>query len=540
MSNPVCHDSFCGAFAQYCRFLQPGPAPPMKPLLLLLALALPASAATQLPKPDRGGVPESTLFDYGGMGPPATPAIVAAANAAVATALPPGPYRADWDSIRQNFQPPAWFNDAKFGIFLHWGLYSVPAHHNEWYEKHMYGADLAWHTQTFGPPEKFGYKDFIPLFKADKFQPDAWADLFRRAGARLVVPTAQHHDNFALWDSAVTPFNAKRMGPHRDLVGELGAAVRKAGLRFGVSNHGMENFTFINPSEALDKRLKEQHADLYDPAWASFYNVADRSPAAMTRFLSDWLVRNFELIDKYQPDLIYYDNGVNLRVLDPLKERVAAYYYNRARGWGKDVAISTKFVAYAPDNDDRHQVGAIIDFEKVGKRSPAAIRPSPWMVDDVIGSTWGYTEGMTITPARTIVGRLVDTVSKGGFYLLNISPKADGTIPENQQRTLLEIGDWLKLNGAAIYGSHPWTRFADGGWHFTVKDGALYAIGKGDGAATTIAALTPELGKVTRVERLGGGAVEFRQDAGGLHVVLGDAAPDSLPLALKITGPSVQ
>jgi alpha-L-fucosidase len=354
---------------------------PMKTLILLLAFAIPA-AAKPLPKPDRGGVPESKLFDFGGMGPPATPAIVAAANAAVPTALPPGPFQANWDSIRQNYRPPAWFADAKFGIFLHWGLYSVPAHHNEWYEKHMYGSDLTWHTEHYGPPEKFGYKDFIPLFTADKFDPAAWADLFRRAGARLVMPTAQHHDNFALWDSAVTPFNAKRMGPHRDLIGELETAVRKAGMRFGVSNHGIENFTFVNPSEALEARLKEQHADLYDPKWEAFYNVADRSPQAMTHFLSDWLERNFELIDKYQPDLLYFDNGVNLRVLDPLKERVAAYYYNRAHGWGKEVAITTKWVAYAPDNDDRHQLGAIIDFEKVGKRSPPGIRPGTWMVDD--------------------------------------------------------------------------------------------------------------------------------------------------------------
>lgn len=506
----------------------------MKALLVLLAIALPAGAADQL-QPDRGGVPPSALFDYGVMGPPATQQIVAAADAAVKTPMAPGPFRADWDSIRRNYHPPAWLSDAKFGIFMHWGLYSVPAHHNEWYEKHMYGSDLAWHTGHFGPPEKFGYKDFIPLFKADRFDPDAWAALFRRAGARLVVPTAQHHDNFPLWDSALTPINASRMGPHRDLIGDLARAVRKAGMRFGVSNHGMENFTFVRPNKEVDERLKALHADLYDPAWASFYNVADRSPAAMTRFLADWEERNFELIDKYQPDIIYFDNGVNLRVLDPLKEHVAAYYYNRARQWGKETTIVTKFVAYAPDNDDRHQVGAVIDFEKVGKRSPPDIRQGPWMVDDTIGSTWGYTEGMNISPPAAIVGKLVDTVSKGGFYLLNISPKADGTIPEDQQRTLLAIGDWLKVNGEAIYGTRSWSRYGDGGWRFTVKDGALYAIGKG-GAGSPIAALGTQAGKVASVERLGGGAVAFTQDAAGLHVQLPASAGDGLPVALKITG----
>jgi alpha-L-fucosidase len=469
------------------------------------------------------------------MGPPATAAIVAAADAALATALPPGPFQANWASIGQHYRPPAWLADAKFGIFIHWGLYAVPAHHNEWYEKHMYGADLAWHTARFGAPATFGYKDFIPQFTAAKFDPAAWADLFRRSGARLVMPTAQHHDNFALWDSALTPINARRMGPQRDLIGELAAAVRKAGMRFGASNHGIENFTFINPSDALAAKLKAQQADLYDPAWAQFYHVADRSPQAMTGFLADWMARNFELIDKYQPDLLYFDNGVNLRVLDPLKQRLAAYYYNRAAAWGKQVSITTKWVAYAPDNDDSHQIGAVIDFEKVGARSPPGIRPGPWIVDDTIGSTWGYTEGMQIAPAGAILGKLIDTVSKGGFYLLNIAPKADGTIAQDQQAVLLEIGAWLRANGEAIYGTHAWSRFADGNWRFTVKNAVVYAIGKA-GASNTLASLTPASGKVARVERMNGEAIEFTQDAAGLHLRMDERAPPALPEVLRIRG----
>ncbi len=510
---------------------------PVRLTMLLAMLAVGSAAgAGPLPKPDRGGVPASTLYDYGVMGPPATPAIVAAANEASGTPLPAGPYQANWESIRANYRAPGWFAGAKFGIFLHWGLYAVPAHHNEWYEKHMYDRDMAWHTGRFGPPETFGYKDFIPRFMADKFDPGAWADLFRRAGARLVMPTAQHHDNFALWDSAVTPFNARRMGPRRDLIGDLGAAVRRAGMRFGVSNHGMENFTFVNPAEAVEQRLRERHADLFDPAWADFYNVADRSPQAMSRFLSDWLARNFELIDKYQPDLLYFDNGVNLRVLDPLKERVAAYYYNRAAGWGKEVSISTKWIAYAPDNDDTHQLGSIIDFEKVGTRSPTAIRPSPWAVDDAIGSTWGYTEGMRVSSAASIIGKLVDTVSKGGFYLLNISPKADGTIPQEQQAVLLGIGAWLQRYGEAVYDTHPWTRFGDGDWRYTVRNGALYAIGTVAGRDATLASLTPAVGQVEQVEEVGGKPVAFTQDGAGLRLRFDGAPAADLPVALRISG----
>ena len=504
---------------------------------LILSLLIPALAvAGPLPQPERGGVPESKLYDYGVMGPPATPAIVAAADAAVSTPLPAGPFEADWESIRRHYRTPAWFDDAKFGIFMHWGVYAVPAHRNEWYEKHMYGAELAWHTANFGAPDRFGYKDFIPMFRQEKFDAGQWADLFRRAGARFVMPSAQHHDNFALWDSKVTPFNARRMGPKRDLIGELAAAVRKEGMKFGVSNHGVENFTFINPPQALEDRLKAAKADLYDPKWAGFYNVADRSPAAMTRFLSDWLARNLELIDQYQPDLLWFDNGVNLRVLDPLKLRVAAHYYNRAQAWNKEVSISSKFVAYAPSNDDTQQVGSIIDFEKIGARSPPDIRPGPWMVDDAIGSTWGYTSGMKVAGGGAIVGRLVDTVSKGGFYLLNLSPKADGSIPEDQQRTLHEVGAWLENNGEAIYGTRPWKQYGEDSWRFTSKGAAVYAVGMPRDGSVVLRVLGPGAGKVQRVEQLGrDGALPFRQMQQGLTVEGISIAQGGLPPALKIT-----
>lgn len=507
------------------------------------ALLLSAAAAQELPRPDRGGVPDNKLYDYGVMGPPATPAIVKAAASAVKLPSVQGPFRPTWQSIAANYRTPAWFDDAKFGIFMHWGVYSAAAYHNEWYEKHMYQTHRAWHAANFGPQEKVGYKDLIPLFTAAKWDPDEWARLFKSSGARLVMPAAQHHDNFALWDSEVTPFNAVRMGPKRDLIGDLAAAVRRQGMKFGVSNHGIENFTFINPHPELNARLKAARADLYDPQWASFYNVADRSPQAMTRFLTDWVDRNVELIDQYQPDILWFDNGANLRVLDPLKLQVAAYYYNRARHWRKPVSISTKFVAYARSNDDRKQIGSIIDFEKVGSRSPAGIRPGPWMVDDTIGSTWGYTRGMTVESADAIVARLVDTVAKGGFYLLNISPMADGTIPAEQRATLNGIGSWLGVNGEAIYGTRPWTSFGEGdrqGVRFTRKGAALYAIALGKPAAEVrIASLGTSAGKVTQVSLLGQpGPVRFRQDGAELVISLPERLPATASdgLAFRIDG----
>jgi alpha-L-fucosidase len=512
--------------------------------LAILGFGWSGRAQDQLPRPDRMGVGDTGPYDYGVMGPPATPAIVAAADKAVAKPMPGGPFEPAWDSLQKNYRVPSWFADTKFGIFMHWGLYSAAAHHNEWYEKHMYGADAQWHAEHFGPQEKFGYKDLIPRFTAAKWDPNAWAALFKKAGAQLVFGMGEHHDNFALWDSDVTPFNAVKMGPHRDLVGGLSRAVRGQGLKFGISNHGVENFTFVNPPPELRQRLQSAHADLFDPAWAAFYNVADRSDAAMTRFLTDWVNRNLELIDKYQPDLLWFDNGANLRLLDPLKLHIAAYYYNRARQWGREVSMATKFNAYAPSNDDTKQIGSIIDFEKVGTRSPSGIRPGPWMVDDPIGSnSWGYIDGLRLQNPAGIIGKLVDTVSKGGLFMLNISPMADGTIPQDQQDALLKIGAWLDVNGEAIYGTRPWTRFMEPGspaWHFTHKGDTLYAIASawptGDAAIASLAS-GQVAGKVTGVSLLGhAGALEFSQDARGLKIKLPPEHADAAAWSFKITG----
>ena len=479
-------------------------------------------------------------FDPGGMGPPATVAISEAAVAKVRAPLAPGPFAATWDSIEKNYKTPAWFEDAKFGIFLHWGLYTVPARHNEWYEKHLYASELKWQEETYGPLEKFGYKDFIPKFTCEKFSADDWATLFRKAGAKYVLPTAQHHDNFALWDSKLTKIDAMDMGPHRDLIGELCMATRKQGLKFGVSNHGIENFTFINPSKSVSDRLKAAQVDLFDPNWKDLYHYADRSEAALTEFLTDWVERNVELIDKYQPDLLWFDNGVNgakNRELDPLKLRVAAHYYNRALGWKKEVSISTKGLAYAPGGDHFNQVGSIIDFEKIGQRSPPGIRPGPWQVDHPIGSTWGYTTRMKVATAASIIPQLIDTVSKGGNFLLNLSPMADGTIPQAQQETLLGIGKWLDVNGEAIYATRPWKQFGEGKLRFTTKGGVIYAILIGKpGGILDVKALAGR-GKIDRVEQLGrSGALAFTRDESALHIQLPSDIPSSPALAIKISG----
>jgi alpha-L-fucosidase len=296
--------------------------------------------------------------------------------------------------------------------------------------------------------------------------------------------------------------------------------------------------------------LKAEHADLYDPKWADFYHVANRSDAACQKFLTDWVNRNEELIDKYQPDMLWFDNGVDHRYYDPLKLTVAAYYYNRAKTWGKEVSISTKDSAYAPSRDESQQIGSIIDFEKIGARSPTGIRPGAWQVDDPIGSTWGYTTDMRIQAPVAVVHKLVDTVSRNGNLLLNLSPKSDGTFPDEQKNTLRAIGAWLDVNGEAIYGTHNWTKFGEGnmtqggggrepGWRFTVKGDALYAIAlawPGDQAVITSLA-TASVGKITRVTMLGHKVdLEFSQDETGLKVKLPIEKPCDFAYTLKITG----
>jgi alpha-L-fucosidase len=499
------------------------------------------------------------------MAPETSQRVVEDAVKQIPTQMAPGPVKPNWESLRTNYKVPDWFRGAKFGIFMHFGIFSVPAHGNEWYEKFLYaggddsvlkvlgGNDMAlgvnngprstraWHTQHFGPVDKFGYKDFIPMFKAEHFDADAWATLFQKAGARYVMPGAQHHENFAMWDSKVTPFNSMQMGPKRDIIGELAVAVRKHGMKLGVANHGIENFEFINPPLELADKMKAEKVDLYDPKWADFYNYADRSNAAMKRFLVNWYERDVELIDKYQPDLIYFDNGVDQRHIDPLKLEIAAYYYNRAKSWGKEVSFTTKKAAFAPSGTNTKTIASILDFEG---GPPDGIRGGSWVVDRPIGtSSWGYVDGLKANSPETVIGWLVDTVSKNGTLLLNVSPKADGTIPQDQQDTLLAIGKWLATNGEAIYDTHAWTKFEEKGKdhiYFTVKGDTLYAIVMGKTAGTEIAINSlPEggpAGTIRSVAMLGGGSLNYKQNSAGLSVTLPDSSEHHEAFVLKIVG----
>jgi alpha-L-fucosidase len=497
-------------------------------------------------------------------GPPVTPEIVAAA-AAAKTPIADGPVQPTWDSIRANYTVPQWFIDAKFGITMHWGLFSVAAYHNEWYEKYMYSTFATWHTQHFGPPDKFGYKDFIPLFTAKDFNADDLLALVKESGAKYFMPTCEHHDGFSLWDSAINPFNAAQMGPKRDLIGEMAVATRKAGLKFGVCNHSIEHYTFVNPTPGLK-------TDLDDPKYADFY-WTNHSDARLQQFLENWVSKSMELIDKYQLDILWYDNGVNSRNYDPLKEKVAAYFYNRARQWGKEVTIDTKSTAFL--------AGSVLDFEKLNPRGPTRILKGIWDAEEPIGSTWGYSAANPVETFRgpqSVISELCEVLSMNGNLLLNLSPDGQGAISAPQQNTLREIGKWLAVNGEAVYGTHSWTTDGEGFapaaprnagrgrrganattapsaaaapampagprgvvYRFTVKGDNLYALAQswpGDTAVITSLATgkSPE-GKIESVSLLGhDGNLEFTQDDQGLKVKMPAQRPCNYAYSLKITG----
>lgn len=430
--------------------------------------------------------------------PPAIKAKVDKKVAAVEKENQKGPFKDEWDSLKQ-YQVPEWYQDAKFGIFIHWGPYSVPGYANEWYSRNMYqqGDDaFKHHVATYGPQDKFGYKDFIPLFKAEKFNATQWAKLFKAAGAKYVVPVAEHHDGFAMYDSNFTRWTSKKMGPKRDIMGELSKAVRKEGLVFGLSYHRAEHWWFMNGGRKFD-------SDVQDPKYADFYGpaVLDES-FPNDAFLRDWLARSAELVDKYDPQVVYFDWWVGERpVFTPYLKKFAAYYYNRAKDRHEGVVLNTKDKAFIPGT-------AVQDVEK-GKLP--GINPVAWQTDTSVSwRSWAFLKDDQLKDPGYLIRTLIDAVSKNGNLLLDIGPAPDGTIPEGQEKALLTIGKWLQVNGEAIYGTRPWTVNGEGptaetGGKFsetnvTYKDGDIRFTRKGD--SLYVISLMPS-GKPLKVASLG-------------------------------------
>ena len=262
-----------------------------------------------------------------------------------------GPYKDDWDSLSAH-PLPKWFRNAKFGIFIHWGVYSVPAFGSEWYSRNMYiqgSPEFEHHVKTYGPHKEFGYKDFIPMFKAEKFNAEEWAQLFEEAGAKYVVPVAEHHDGFQMYKSELSHWNAAEMGPKRDTLGELCGAFAEHGLVNGASSHRAEHWFFMSHGKEFDSDIKDpmQRGDFYWPAMpeADHHDIFSE-PTPTEEYLQDWLTRTCEIIDEYRPKLIYFDWWIQHQSFRPYLKKLAAYYYNRAEEWGEEVLINYKHDAY--------------------------------------------------------------------------------------------------------------------------------------------------------------------------------------------------
>ncbi len=369
-----------------------------------------------------------------------------------------GVFRPDWNSLCR-WQAPAWFRDAKLGIFIHWGLYSIPAHANEWYARNMYikgREEWEWHRKTYGGQKDFGYKDFIPLFTAEKFCPKEWISLFQKAGARYIFPVAEHHDGFQMYKSALSRYNAWNMGPHRDILRELKQECEKQGLYFCTSSHRAEHWFFMGHGKEFDSDIKEplKKGDFYWPAMPEPDAMDLKSlPYPTEEFVNDWLLRVCEVIDSYQPSLLYFDWWVQHEAFHKAFAVMAAYYYNRGIEWGKQVGICYKYDAMAFGS-------GIVEVERGGLREAV---PYPWQTDTAIAkNAWCYTDALDYKTSRQIICSLIETICCGGNMLLNVGPKGDGTIPKEDERILSQIGEWLKINGEAVYGTYPWRKYAEG------------------------------------------------------------------------------
>ena len=470
-----------------------------------------------------------------------------------------GPYRPDWETL-QKYEIPQWYKDAKFGIFIHWGVLSVSGIGNEWYPRNMYQQkepEFQQHIKRYGPQDKFGYKDLIPLFRAEKWDPADWARLFKAAGARYVIPVAEHHDGFAMYDSELSDWSAAKMGPRRDVIGELAGAVRAEGMHFGTSFHRAEHDWFFDGGRTF-------RSDVNDPRYAGLYGPAhtwlqDPHQVLMNdwtyvspEFANDWLARAAEIVQKYKPEVMYLDWWAGQPNYRSNVTRFAAFYYNFSAQHGIPAVIDIKDYAL-----DWH-AGAR-DFERGMKES---IEEQHWQTDTSISNiSWAYLEHDDFKTPEFLVHQLIDIVSKNGNLLLNIGPRPDGTIPDEVRSSLLEIGAWLKLNGEAIYDSTPWKVYGEGptqiqagfghdkdtkpyqaaDFRFTQKGSTIYAIEMArpaDGRAVIHALGAAHQGKglpVANVELLGSSAkLSWRQTDDALEVKLPDSVPGRYAYVFRI------
>lgn len=373
------------------------------------------------------------------------------------------PFKASWESL-SGYECPEWFRDAKFGIYAHWGPYSASmgTRNTDWYSRNLYvkgHANRAEHERNFGPLSESGYKDLIPKFTAENFDADEWVELYLEAGAKFAGPVGEHADGFAMWDSKLTKWNAAKMGPKRDIVAEMKKAVRKRGLKFMVSMHHQWKWGWYPTWDEGTDASNPEFAGLYGEkvpatAWGTPGDSHRYSPKPnpSPAFCDEWLGKVKEVVDGYQPDLLWFDNRMQI-LPERYRLEMASHYYNRGLEWERPVVLTYK-------RPDMVYGTATSDLER--SRMPDLF-PEPWLTDTSMSSgSWAFSSSIDYYPVNRMVDDLVDIVSKNGCMLLNIAPRPDGTIPEEQKERLRGIGRWLKINGEAIYGSRPWLIFGEG------------------------------------------------------------------------------
>ncbi len=489
-------------------------------------------------------------------------------------ALPPaelatGRFKPDWESLQQ-YRCPEWFRDAKFGIWAHWGPQSVPMA-GDWYARSMYlqnntRGQYQHHLEHYGHPSTNGWKDIIPLWKAEKFDPDRLMALYKAAGAHYFVSMGVHHDNFDLWNSKHHRWNAAAMGPQRDIVGAWRDAARKQGLPFGVSEHLGASFTWWQPSHGHDTNgpLAGVPYDGADPKWQDLYHpqAAPGDTAWYTtdpRWFAEWFARIKDLVDHYQPDLLYSDGSLPF---GEVGRTLLAHYYNanQASHGGKLEAVyCLKDWRTRPGHGDYVEGIGVQDVERGGL---AAIKPEPWQTDTSIGD-WFYNQnwkakdtGKMYRLAQWVIHTLVDVVSKNGNMLLNVIQRPDGSLDPDVEQLLADIGAWTQMNGEALFATRPWKVYGEGearsntgafkeDFGFSAKDirftqskdgHTVYAIALGlPEGEVKLRAMAKDKVKVSKVQLLGSNEkLVWKQESEGLVIQKPAAWPGKLAVAFKI------
>jgi alpha-L-fucosidase len=367
-----------------------------------------------------------------------------------------GPFKPTDESLTQ-YKCPEWFRDAKFGIWAHWGPQAVPRQ-GDWYARRMYQEKdpaYKYHVEHYGHPSVFGYKDIIPLWKAERWDPDKLMELYKKAGARYFVSMGSHHDDFFLWDSKIHKWNAVNMGPKKDVLGLWQQAAKKQGLKFGVSEHLGASYTWFQAAHQSDKEGPKAGVpyDGANPVYSDLYH------AATTPDDKGWLTNNLvfqiewfscikELIDNYHPDLLYSDSGMPF---EDIGRNLISHYYNQ------DIASNHGPLDVVYTCKQKSEGKWVEDLERGVKDTASQY---PWQTDTSIGD-WYYRTGQKYKTANEVIQMLVDIVSKNGNLLINVVQTPEGDLEPDMLNILEGIGVWTAANGEGIYGTRPWKTFGE-------------------------------------------------------------------------------